>query len=257
MSEHPDEGNTLQLRSLLAETGVEESPELLAALLALRAQANTAAPEPSGKLAELLAGTPVPLKSKRRRGIILGTALIGAMAAGATGVAATQDFLVRADPAPVVSFTPEPAPTLERSPATAPDESLAPAEAAPPSPEIIDPAQVPAPAEPAPVVPAPAVPPAAEQAPEPRFEPGWGYPGGGKDHGHPDGPPTGYVPGPDRHNDGGVRDTMGPGGAAARINGGQTGNGRQPENSRSQDDGKGPGNGGPGSNSNGRPGGGR
>ncbi|MDK1326059.1 hypothetical protein [Arthrobacter sp. zg-Y1143] len=256
MSEHPDDQDARYIRGLLTEAGVEESPELLAGLLSLRAQAHTAAPEPSGKLAALLDGAPVPLKSKHRRGIILSTALIGAMAAGATGVAATQDFLVRADPAPVVSFTPEPAPTAERSTTelVVPEETFAPvaAESVPSTPENVAPAPEPVP-DPAPVpMPAPAAP--VEAVPAPPVQHAPGYPGSGKDAGkNPgtfDGPPTGYIPGQNRRNDGGVRDTMGPGGgAAAMFNGGQSGNGAHNSNGRGHN--------GQGNNGYGWPGGGR
>lgn len=221
MNEHPDAQDRLQVRGLLAETGIDESPELLAGLLALRAEGRGSAPEPTGKLAALLDGTPVPLKSKRRRGIILSTALVGAMAAGATGVAANPDFLVRADPTPAVSFMPEDAPTLERSTAeaVAPEETAAPAvqapdAAAPAGPEVPAPA-VPVPQDPAP---APAAPAAPLPAPAPVEHPGQGltHPGG---RGGAAQLPVIPVPEPNHRADGAHRYIMGPGNGAALFGG--------------------------------------
>lgn len=227
MNEHPDAQDRLHVRGLLAETGVEESPELMEALLALRGQARAEAPEPTGKLAALLDGTPVPLasKPKRGRGIVLSAALLAAMAAGATGVAANPDFLVRADPAPAISFTPEDAPTPERAtpepepepavPEAAAGTPAAPVEAAVPAAEPVAP--VPAPAEPAPAAVAPeTVVPPAPADPAPGGAGISGFPGAG----HPDTwpgngaasrPSNGYIPGLNHRADGLVRDTMGPG----------------------------------------------
>ena len=234
MNEHPDAQDKLHVRGLLAETGVAESPELMEALLALRGQARAEAPEPSGRLAALLDGTPVPLasKSKRGRGIILSAALLGAMAAGATGVAANPDFLVRADPAPAISFTPEDAPTLERvTPEPTPEPAVpeaaagtadAPVEAAV---EAAEPAAepdapVPAPAAPAPAAVAPetAVPPApAHPAPGGAGVPGAGHSDAWPGNGAASRPSNGYIPGLNHRADGLVRDTMGPGRAV--VNG--------------------------------------
>ena len=162
MSEHPDAQDKLYIRGLLAEADIEETPELVEQLHALRRQSRVPAPEPVGELAALFAGNPVPLRTRspRGRGIILGAALIGAMAVGAGGVAANPDFLVRADPTPEVTFAPD-APTLERAGPASPETAT----------EPVAPAAVPVPG-PAPigeVVPAPA--PAPEGAPEPEPEP--------------------------------------------------------------------------------------
>ncbi len=236
MNEHPDAQDKLHVRGLLAETGVEESPELMEALLALRGQARAEAPEPTGKLAALLDGTPVPLasKSKRGRGIILSAALLGAMAAGATGVAANPDFLVRADPAPAISFTPEDAPTPERAtPEPEPEPAVpeaagtaaAPVEVAVPAAQPVAP--VPAPAAPAPaaavpetvVLPAPANP-APGGAGLPGF-PGAGHSDAWPGNGAASRPSNGYIPGLNHRADGLVRDTMGPGRSV--VNGGPGG----------------------------------
>ena len=164
MSEHPDAQDKLYIRGLLAEAGVAETPELVEHLHALRRQSRAPAPEPDGELAALFAGNPVPLRPRTQpgRGIILGAALIGAMAVGAGGVAANPNFLIRVDPSPEVTFTPE-APTLERA------KPAASATAA----EPVVPAAVPAPG-PAPIgeaVPAPAPVPAPERAPARAPEP--------------------------------------------------------------------------------------
>ncbi|MCC3301103.1 hypothetical protein [Arthrobacter sp. zg-Y895] len=166
MNEHPEAQDTLHVRGLLAEAGVEESPELVEQLLALRMQSRVPAPEPDGELAALFAGNPVPLRprARRGRGMILGAALIGAMAVGAGGVAANPDFLIRADPTPEVTFTPE-TPTLERAEPAAPEAVTDP----------LPPAAVPAP-EPAPIVEAVPVPvpvpaPEPEPAPTPAIVP--------------------------------------------------------------------------------------
>ena len=243
MNEHPDAQDKLHVRGLLAETGVEESPELMEALLALRGQARAEAPEPSGKLAALLDGTPVPLasKSKRGRGIILSAALLGAMAAGATGVAANPDFLVRADPAPAISFTPEDAPTPERAtpeptpepeaPEAAVGTADAPVEAAvePAAEEAAEPDPVPAPAAPAPAAVAPETvvrPAPAHPAPGDAGVPGAGRSDAWPGNGAASRPSNGYIPGLNHRADGLVRDTMGPGRAV--VNGGPGGSPKFP-----------------------------
>ncbi|MCC3274219.1 hypothetical protein MUK71_00930 [Arthrobacter zhangbolii] len=212
----------LYVRGLLAEAGIEESPELVAALLALRSESHGKAPETTGELGGLLAGTPVPLarKSKRTRGIILSAALVGAMAAGATGVAANPDFLIRADPLPSVTFTPQDVPTVEKAAQEPEAESAAEAQVpAAPLPEpTVPPVAEDAPAAEAPEeevtapVPAPAA--APEPAPAPVPAPGRpGAPGTGPGNGKVavPGPQTGHIPGHNRGSGGGLRDTMGSG----------------------------------------------
>lgn len=272
MGGQADAQDELYVRGLLTEAGVEESPELVAALLALRSQAHTAAPEPAGKLGGLLAGTPVPLvrKSKRTRGIILSAALVGAMAAGAGGVAANPDFLIRADPRPSVTFTPEDVPTVEKAPLESETDAAAevPAPAALPEPsEAGEPSAQPVPAdEPAAdreapdagapeSVPAPAVVPKPVPAPAPGRPgtPGTGSgtgtgsgsgAGSGPGKGVGPGPQTGHIPGHNRRADGGLRDTMGPGVTNTKNRA------VVPEKSRMQDHGRSgpghPGQGGPG-----------
>lgn len=259
MSGQADARDLLYVRGLLAEAGVEETPELVEALLALRSESSREAPEPTGPLGALLAGTPVPLtrKSKRSRGIILSAALLGTMAAGATGVAANPDFLIRADPVPSVSFTPEDLPTAERTDAPVPVDAAAPddAAAAVPLPADVVPAPVvdapPAAADqaaaaegqPAPA-PAPAVAPAAPKAPGgpgKAVQPKPVNPGQGPGTAAVPGPPTGYIPGQNRRADGSVRDTMGPGNGAG-INGWeQPGNGQNGRGNSNQGKSGGPG----------------
>ncbi|MCC9174225.1 hypothetical protein [Arthrobacter sp. zg-Y179] len=229
MNQHPEAQDRLYVRGLLAEAGVEESPELVERLFALRLQSRVPAPEPDGELAALFAGNPVPLRprARRGRGIILGAALIGAMGVGAGGVAANPDFLVRADPRPEVTFTPE-APTLERAKPAAPEApSLEQATPAAPAPAAVPEAAAPAP-EPTPApeavpvqapaaAPDPAAVPSAVPVPSPDYPGPSGNPGAGsrKDAG----PHTGYVPHENRRSDGRVRDTMGPGGGASTYGG--------------------------------------
>ncbi|WP_146359306.1 hypothetical protein [Arthrobacter yangruifuii] len=233
MSEHPDAQDRLYVRGLLAEAGIEETPELVEALLALCCESRTPAPEPEGKLAALLSGAPVPLRPRRKRsrGIVLGAALIGAMAVGAGGVAAAPDFLVQAEPNPAVSFQPESSSMDRSDPGEEPADPAAPAaEAEPvpephPEPEPVaeagpdpvpepeaetgpqtqpDPDHEPAPApelepEPEPeaitVVPAPVAEPGSRMPPGAGADPGAG---GGKGRGIVQGPP----PGPGLHDDG-------------------------------------------------------
>ncbi|MCQ2000346.1 hypothetical protein [Arthrobacter zhaoxinii] len=204
MSEHPDAQDRLYVRSLLAEAGVEETPELVEALLALRSESRVPVPEPEGELAALFEGAPMPLRPRRKggRGIILGTALIGAMAVGAGGVAANPDFLVRADPTPIVSFTPE-VPTAEVPPL----ERVEPAE--PAEPEVaadpVAPAAVTEPEPNAVVEDSPALEPEPKPdivvVPAPVVEPGGSpLPGAGDRDGN--GPVPDPQPGRNRHDGG-------------------------------------------------------
>lgn len=95
LPETPDDPN---IRRLLAESAVEESPELLEGLRRLRSFRGSSAPEPTGELAALLQ-EPVlpPARRSRGRVIVLGFALAGAMAAGASGVAANDDLRLTCD----------------------------------------------------------------------------------------------------------------------------------------------------------------
>ena len=94
LPESENELDDLAVRRLLSQSEVEESPELLEGLRRLRSFRAAPAPEPSGRLAALLQGSVTPLpKSSRRRGIALSFALAGAMAAGASGVAASDEVL--------------------------------------------------------------------------------------------------------------------------------------------------------------------
>ncbi|MBP3035845.1 hypothetical protein J2M53_06190 [Arthrobacter sp. zg-ZUI100] len=94
LPESENEADDLAVRRLLSQSEVEESPELLEGLRRLRSFRAAPAPEPSGRLAALLQGsvTPAP-KSSRGRGIVLSFAVAGAMAAGVSGVAASDEVL--------------------------------------------------------------------------------------------------------------------------------------------------------------------
>ena len=128
-SSNPSDADVI--RRLLMESGVGETRELSDALLDLRAEARMPAPEPSPELEAFFTPGVTPLKKiSRRRGYMLGGAIIAAMAAGTTGVAATNGGLwITAEdthdvPAPVEYEqvpAPVPAPTpIEPDPATLP-----------------------------------------------------------------------------------------------------------------------------------------
>ncbi|MBF4994750.1 hypothetical protein ITX31_11595 [Arthrobacter gandavensis] len=146
-------GDAEAVRRLLAESGAEDARELGDALLRLRSEARAPAPEPSPELAAFFTRGVTPLKKiSRRRGYLLGGAIIAAMAAGTTGVAASNGGLwITAEdahdvPAPVeYEQVPaaEPAPPAEPEPAPPPALPSAPVETAP------APAVTPVPAEPA------------------------------------------------------------------------------------------------------------
>lgn len=87
LPEHDD----IKIRRLLDESGVDESPELLAGLQRLRSYTGDPAPVPTGELADMLSEAAKPVHKRpqhRNRGLILSFTLAAAMAAGATGVAA-------------------------------------------------------------------------------------------------------------------------------------------------------------------------
>lgn len=92
MNESPETNEDVNIRRLLAESEIEESPELLDGLRRLRFFRAAPAPEPTGELAALLTEPAVPPRQRqqRHRGLILSFALAGAMAAGTTGVAASN-----------------------------------------------------------------------------------------------------------------------------------------------------------------------
>ena len=241
------------LRRLLAESGVDPSPELLEALHRLQDAGTGQAPEPQGELAELLDrrtrlrsvdGPKGSRQGSPRRGFLLTAALIGAMAAGTSGVAATlRDHQVTADVADTAS---QPAP-MEQVPgaeqAEEPDtgtSAAGPAGSAPASEESAagstsveqaeESASQPAPAaaDPAPAQPAPATPETSGPAPAPAAgatghgTPGHGTPGHGGSArpdgagqgagGRPAQPGSGNPHGPDRTPGAGQR----PGHAADR-----------------------------------------
>ncbi|MER2133785.1 MAG: hypothetical protein ABS910_03810 [Arthrobacter sp.] len=174
-------GDAEAIRRLLAESGVEETPEISGTLVDLRAEARTPPPAPNAELEALFTAGVTPLrKPSRRRGYLLGGAIIAAMAAGTTGVAAANGGLwITAEdaqaPAPV-KFEQVPAPTpapADTDPATVPP-------ALPAAPE--EPALGPAADNPGPAEPVPAGPEGSDGEPAGS---GWnGGSGAGRD-GHP------------------------------------------------------------------------
>lgn len=90
MNELPERDDAM-IRRLLKESGVDESPELLDGLRKLRSFSGAAAPAPTGELAELLSESARDRSKppRRHRGLILSFTLAAAMAAGASGVAAS------------------------------------------------------------------------------------------------------------------------------------------------------------------------
>ncbi|MBD8042233.1 hypothetical protein H9638_00235 [Arthrobacter sp. Sa2BUA2] len=183
MSSNPNDEEAI--RRLLTESGVEATQELEAALLRMRESGREAAPAPCAELEALFTAGVTPLrKSTRRRGFLLGGAVIAAMAAGTTGVAATShDFWVTAE-----TSHEAPAPfTYEEVPAPTPEPPLEPAIPAPA--ETAAPAPVPVPAEETPAEPVPAVPaPAADEAqPGPGANQDWSTSDRGQGHGQGNG----------------------------------------------------------------------
>lgn len=153
MSSNPSDAEAI--RRLLAESGVADTHQLGDALLDLRLEARSGAPDPSPELEAFFTPGVTPLrKSSRRRGYLLGGAIIAAMAAGTTGVAATNGGLwITAEdsheaPAPVEYEqvpAPEPVPVpAETDPASVPQLPVEPVETAP------APAETPLPVEPSP-----------------------------------------------------------------------------------------------------------
>ena len=113
MNELPEHDDVM-IRRLLKESGVDESPELLEGLRRLRSFTATPAPVPTGELAELLSETAQDLSKRsprRNRGFILSFTLAAAMAAGATGVAASTGTDLR-----LTSGSPAPAEVREAAP---------------------------------------------------------------------------------------------------------------------------------------------
>lgn len=126
----PNPSDEEAVRRLLEETGVEPTAELNEVLLSLREAGKEPAPAAGPELEALLSAGVSPLrKPSRRRGFLFGGAVLAAMAAGTTGVAATsQAFRVTAEtsqdvPSPV-SFEEIPAPTP--TPVPEPDRSAVP-----------------------------------------------------------------------------------------------------------------------------------
>ncbi|MSR98976.1 hypothetical protein FYJ28_09080 [Arthrobacter sp. BL-252-APC-1A] len=141
------------VRRLLAESGVPETPELGEALMGLRAEGHTAVPAASPQLEAFFSAGVTPLRRpSRRRGYLLGGAIIAAMAAGTTGVAATSGGLwVTAEDSPEVPApfdyeqVPAPSPSPEAQNPAAPDPAAVPSAVpvepdAPPADETPDPA---------------------------------------------------------------------------------------------------------------------
>lgn len=183
-SSNPNDAEAI--RHLLAESEVEATQELTDALLRLRKTAGQPAPAPCAELEALFTAEVRPLrKSTRRRGFLLGGAVIAAMAAGTTGVAATgQNFWVTAEtsheaPAPF-TYEEVPAPTPEPPV----DPAASPAPAGTVEPEPVEEAA----GDAAPAAPAPAAEEAAAEEAAAETEPGSGanrgWSTGERGHGH-------------------------------------------------------------------------
>lgn len=173
-SSNPNDAEAV--RHLLAESGVEATQELTDALLRLRETGGEPAPVPCAELEALFTAGVTPLrKSTRRRGFLLGGAVIAAMAAGTTGVAATNhDFWVTAEtsheaPAPFsYEEVPAPMPEPPNDPAASPAAVPAPDGTA--QPEPVEEAA----ADPVPAAPAPAAEQTAAEETTDKTEPGSG-----------------------------------------------------------------------------------
>ena len=216
-------GDREAIRRLLAESGVEETSALSGALADLRAQVPASAPEPSPGLEALFTAGVTPLRKRSRgRGYLLGGAIIAAMAAGTTGVAATNGgFWVTAEdsheaPAPV-NYEQVPAPTTAPAGPDPVDVPHAgPAEDTPERLPAGEPAESAEQAEP-------------EEPQEPQDDaPAQGADAPGNEHGHGRNSPPGGETGPGFHNGRGEDKTYGwqdwPGQAAEHNGRGQGGN---------------------------------
>ncbi|MCC3266301.1 hypothetical protein MUG94_00880 [Arthrobacter gengyunqii] len=144
MNELPEHDDVM-IRRLLKESGVDESPELLEGLRRLRSFTATPAPVPVGELAELLSETAQDLSKRpphRHRGLILSFTLAAAMAAGATGVAASTATGLR-----LTSESPAPAEVREAAPVqedngTDAESDMIPGSETPAAPEVASPETV-------------------------------------------------------------------------------------------------------------------
>ncbi|MDN3481299.1 hypothetical protein QMA10_05095 [Arthrobacter sp. APC 3897] len=140
MNELPERDDAV-IRRLLEESGVDETPELLDGLRKLRSFTGTAAPVPTGELAELLS-EPAPDRSKqprRHRGLILSFTLAAAMAAGASGVAASTITDLRLTSESVTPAEVRDASPVQEDSGQETDEDGQPGPAAPVSPSAAEP----------------------------------------------------------------------------------------------------------------------
>lgn len=127
------------IQAILQDSGFEEDTDLRRSLEDLRAFALGGPPEPRADLQALLTPgvTRLDLRRrnrKRRMGVVLGAAMVGAMGLGAGAVAASEDFRLSVSHAVVKIFEPTsqaPASNADAAPPAAPGVSVPSAPSAP------------------------------------------------------------------------------------------------------------------------------
>lgn len=120
------------IQAILQDSGFEEDTDLRRSLEDLRAFALDGPPEPRADLQALLTPgvTRLDLRRrnrKRRMGVVLGAAVVGAMGLGAGAVAASEDFRLSVSHAVVKIFEPTsqaPASNADAAPPAAPGVSV-------------------------------------------------------------------------------------------------------------------------------------
>lgn len=130
------------IQAILQDSGFEEDTDLRRSLEDLRAFALDGPPEPRADLQALLTPgvTRLDLRRrnrKRRMGVVLGAAVVGAMGLGAGAVAASEDFRLSVSHAVVNIFEPTsqtPASNADAAPPAAPGVSVPSPAAVTPSP---------------------------------------------------------------------------------------------------------------------------
>jgi hypothetical protein len=130
------------IQAILQDSGFEEDADLRRSLEELRAFALDGVPQPRSDLQALLTPgvTRLDLRRrnrKRRMGVVLGAAVVGAMGLGAGAVAASEDFRQSVSHAVVKIFEPAsqtPAPDTQAAPPSHSGVSVPPAAAVTPSP---------------------------------------------------------------------------------------------------------------------------
>lgn len=135
-------GREGDIQAILQDSGFEEDTDLRRSLEDLRAFALDGPPEPRADLQALLTPgvTRLDLRRrnrKRRMGVVLGAAVVGAMGLGAGAVAASEDFRLSVSHAVVKIFEPTsqtPASNADAAPPAAPGVSVPSPAAVTPSP---------------------------------------------------------------------------------------------------------------------------